>query len=163
MTFHARPLRTLGYAILLLGLSAVFSLVAWLQAQAALLSGVLGAAALGLGILGLILVVRAIRRPVMVRIDESGVFMRRLDADFPWSVIEAIEIVDIRGEHLVALVPAEPSHSVWAQRGVQMGRALSAKAGLPELVVDFSGLEPGREAFLAEATRLGRVPVRRVA
>lgn len=151
MEFRARFLPTLGLSALLLAIAALSGWTAWAGTANDLVQGVLFATAIGIAGLGLILLYRVLVRPVMVRVDACGVYMRRLNATFPWETIASINLAMVSNRPVIYLEPAEPGHPVWTNASVMMARALGERTGQPELVVDLEGMEPGPEAFVDAA------------
>ena len=160
MIVRARFLPTALYAAGLLGAAAVCGFFARQEWGTPWLAGLLMTICGALALLGLILLRRALLRPVMLRVDEAGVYMRRINATIPWEAIAAVERTEAQdGATLVSLKPAPGEHAVFAKRAVMMTMALSERAGLPPLVVDLQGMSGTQDAFLAAARHIGRAPV----
>lgn len=157
--FHAARGRTAGLIAALL--FATFIAVGLARAFWAnwLVSGVLLAVVLGLMMVVAVLALRLLGRPVMMRVDETGIWLKRLQLTVPWEALQRVELVSAHGTTLAALVEREDGHPVFRSRPILLGAALNEKAGLPPLAISMDDHE-GSIDDLAEAIRaVGRVPV----
>lgn len=159
MEARARFLPLAGLTALFLALGGGSGYFAWLNWGNAILSGIALTFAAGMALLGLLFARRALLRPIMVRVDAAGIYMKRLDTTIPWEAIARVERVMALGNRVLSIVPTDGHHAVLAERPVMMTMAASERIGLPALVIDLSSTD-GRAADVFAAVRdTGRVEV----
>lgn len=157
--FHASRWKTLPLFAGLLVTAGVSAGLVRLAGEAWLLAGILSLAALITGAGALVLAYRLVMRPVMLRVDEDGVFFKRLAVTVPWEAIARVETVAFKDRQVFSLVRADGEHAVYLERGVMIGSALNEKLGLPPLAITMDDLVGSEEDFAAAVEVIGRVPV----
>lgn len=110
-------------------------------------------------IVGLVMIYRMIWRPVMVQVDENGIYLKTYNAVVPWSALEGARLTTFspknasKPKQLVELVPTDPLHPELKRPVFDKGRTLNQMAGLPELCISMDGIE-GSNAMLLAAISL---------
>ena len=96
---------------------------------------------------------RLVLRPVMVRIDSDGLFLKNYNQVIPWKALESVRFTrtDKTGDGgVVELTPRRPLHPELASGMLKIGRKTNAMAGLPDYCVSMTGIE-GTAAMLLAA------------
>lgn len=157
--FNASAGRTAALIAAMLFVALIAGGLARAYWEAWIVSGVLLSVVIGLSIVVAILAMRLVGRPVMLRVDEAGIWLKRLQLTLPWEALQRVDLVNVHGKTCVALVEREGGHPVFRSRAVLLGAALNEQAGLPALAISMDAYQ-GSVEELAEAIRaVGRVPV----
>lgn len=157
--FSASPGKTAGPLLAMRVIAGLFGLAAAAFWQNWLLAGLFMAVTLLCSLAAGVLAYRILARPVMLRIDESGIFMKRLAVTVPWQALSHVERIDLDGETVHALVETEGGHPVFAERGLMVGAALNARAGLPPLAVTMSTYDGTPDEFEAAVAAIGGLQI----
>lgn len=157
MEARARFLPLAGLTALFLALGGGAGYFAWLNWGDVILSGIALTFAVAMGLMAALLARRALLRPVMVRIDATGIYMKRLETTIPWEAIARVERVTALGNRVLSIVPADEQHPVLAERPVMMTMAASERMGLPALVIDLSSTDGKASDVFAAVRDTGRV------
>lgn len=158
--FRAHRGKTIGlFALMAVGAAgfAAFAAIGW---ENALVSGalILGAMICG-GVAG-VFAYRIIQRPVLIRIDEDGIFLRRLDANIPWAALDRVERFSYKKNTLFELVEREGGHPIFSKPSIAMGASANALIGLPPLCESIVGMDAGPDEFAAAVEDVGRTPLK---
>ena len=111
--------------------------------------------AVGCVIVGAIMIYRMIWRPVMVRVDATGLFLKTHNATIPWEALEGVRLVEVMGgrggraKAIIELVAKEPLHASLRQPSFRNGKSLNQMADLPDFVVSMDGIEGSNAMLLA--------------
>jgi len=123
---------------LLVGLAGVASFLSWQDVDASgLLLTVMIAALVVLGYI----TYRMVARPVMYRLDETGIYIKRLGLTVPWDALSHVEEVNFQGKTLFSLVERPGGHDVFQDRRIRMGEEMNQRFGLPALVITMDGMQ----------------------
>ncbi|MEO0981459.1 MAG: hypothetical protein AAFX03_02275 [Pseudomonadota bacterium] len=159
--FRSHGLKTLGLAATTGVFTAIFAASAAVASDSWLFSGSLLAAALLLGFATAVLIWRVFAGGPLVRIDDTGVYFRRLRTTIPWEALDRVERFTARGEHMLDFVECRGGHPVFHRGRVALGAAANSMAGLPKLCDNFAGVRGGLDAVVAAIEQVNRVPVTR--
>ena len=130
--------------VLLAALAGAATLLSWRSVEA---SGLLLIALIAALFILVIVTYRMLARPVMFRLDEEGIFIRRLGLTVPWDAISRVEQFEYHDNKLFSLVEAEGGHPVFENHRIQVGAGVNDKLGLPPLVISMNGMQMDAEEF----------------
>lgn len=90
---------------------------------------------------------KMLSRPVMFRLDENGMFIRRLGTTVPWEALDRVERFEYRGNRLFSLIETDSGHEVFQHKRIQSGRDVNQRLGLPPLVISMKGMQMSDDEF----------------
>jgi hypothetical protein len=108
-----------------------------------------------------VLIFRLVLRPVMLRLTDKGLYLRRLGTVIPWEALSHIERIDQNGTDLFVLVERAGGDPVFKTGNVAKGAAANDLAGLPALPVSLTGLHIDAEDFAAALESMSGLDIRR--
>ncbi len=141
------------------GCGAGLAAVAWASSSTWLRSGALLFGAVFCAAITAVLLYRLAAEPVLVRIDDGGIYLKRLGVAVPWEALDRVERFTKDGEEMVELVERVGGHPVFETRSLALGAAANALAGLPPLCENLSGTDGTPDMFAAAVEAVGRVPL----
>lgn len=108
---------------------------------------------LGGPVLAAIMAFRAVAGPVMLRVSEEGLYIRRLDGIIlPWPTIERLRIADHESEGLIEIIPASPLPDIYKSGAIYKGAIANGFVNLPPYCLNMSGYQGTTSMFLAAAS-----------
>ncbi len=105
---------------------------------------------------------RLLWRPVMIRVDQKGLFLKALNTTIPWSALDGARlytVLDHKGgkRHVIEFVPHQPLHPEMSRGKLKLGSRANMLAGLPDYCYAMDGID-GDNAMLLAAISL-HIPV----
>lgn len=134
----SRSFQLFVIVMLLAALAGVATVLSWSNVEA---SGILLGIVIAALFVLLFITYRMLARPVMFRLDENGMFIKRLGLIVPWDALDRVERFEYRGNRLFSLIENEAGHEVFQNRRIQSGATINEKLGLPALVISMSGMQ----------------------
>ena len=162
-TFRADWRQSVLFFLVFLGLAVIAFWIAASDWGGAIGGGLALFFAMSFTLAVVILGYRLVARPVMIRIDAEGIFMKRLAVTIPWDAIGAIRTVEAAGGQLLSIVETDAGHPVFDERALLLGAALNAKAGLPALAISPAGLKGDTEDLIRAIESASSLTVERPA